>query len=146
MQKDDRLIFLLSKAQHKLATFFKKTLAEKDVKITGVQTGILFLLKRRAMSMTELSRELSIDNSAITGLVDRLERSGFARRKVNPTDRRTYLISITKDGLQEIERAKVIVHEVNAEIKAGFTEEEIEVFKRVLNSMLTKFESSSVLN
>jgi DNA-binding MarR family transcriptional regulator len=146
MLHDDRLIFLLSKAQHKLATYLKKTLAEQQVKITGVQTGILFLLKRKACTMTELSKELSIDNSAITGMVDRLERSGFATREFNPSDRRTYLISITPLGLEEIEKAKDVVHAVNDKIKNGFTEEEIEVFKKVLNSFFTKFDNASILN
>ncbi len=146
MPKDDRLIFLLSKAQHKLATYLKKTLADKGIKVTGVQTGILFLLKHKSQTMTELSKELSIDNSAITGLVDRLERSGFARREMNPSDRRTFLISITDLGLAEIEKAKTIVHAVNADIKRDFSEEEVEVFKRILQSMLTKFEYPSIPN
>lgn len=143
MVRDDRLIFLLSKAQHKLATYLKKSLSDHQVKITGVQTGILFLLQCKASTMTELSRELSIDNSAITGLVDRLERAGYAKREFNPADRRTYLISITPQGLTEIEKAKGVVHAVNAEIKTGFTEEEIETFKKVLNSLLTKFDTES---
>ncbi len=146
MQQDDRLIFLLSKAQHKLATYLKKTLSDKGIKVTGVQTGILFLLKHKASTMTELSRELLIDSSAITGLVDRLERSGFVRREINSADRRTYLITITEKGLQEIEKAKIIVHEVNNEIKKDFTEDEVVVFKKILNSMLTKFEYPSIPN
>ncbi len=146
MYKDDRLLFLLSKAQHKLATYLKKTLADKGIKVTGVQTGILFLLKHKPRTMTELSKELSIDNSAITGLVDRLERSGFVRREMNPLDRRTFLISLTDPGLEEIKKAKAVVHAVNAEIKRDFTEEEVEVFKRILHSMLTKFEYSSIPN
>jgi DNA-binding MarR family transcriptional regulator len=146
MLTDDRLIFLLSKAQHKLATYLKKTLADKGIKVTGVQTGILFLLKNSSRTMTELSKELSIDNSAITGLVDRLERSGFARREINPDDRRTFLISITDLGKEEIEKAKTVVHEVNAEIKKDFSEEEVDAFKRILNAMLTRFENTSMAN
>jgi DNA-binding MarR family transcriptional regulator len=45
--------------------------------------------------MTELSLILSTDNSAITGLVDSLERSGFISRKMPLNDRRTYPICIT---------------------------------------------------
>ena len=144
MQSDDRLLFLLSKAQHKIETYLKKLFLANGIKITGVQSGILFLLKRRDHTMTELSRELSIDNSAITGLVDRLERAGFAERKANPHDRRAFLISITPQGVDEINRAKGLVKEVNEQIKEGFDEQEIEVFKSVVNSFFIKFNADSI--
>jgi len=139
MPQDDRLIYLLTRAQHTLMTYLKKELSAQGTTLTPVQAGILFLLRKKAHSMTELSRTLSIDNSAITGLVDRLEKSGLARRTPAPNDRRTYLIRISEKGQTEIDRAYVTIKRVNAEIKSGFSEKEIEAFKEVLNSLLEKF-------
>jgi DNA-binding MarR family transcriptional regulator len=144
MQKDDRLIYLISHAQHGLMTYLKKELQTEGIKITPVQAGILFLLRKNAHTMTELSRALSIDNSAITGLVDRLEKSSLAERTANPNDRRTYLIRITDNGKKEIDRAHIIVKKVNEEIKSGFSEDEMETFKKVLNSLLEKFTKERV--
>ena len=144
MQKDDRLIYLISRAQHGLMTHLKKALNAEGVEITPVQAGILFLLRKNALTMTELSRTLSIDNSAITGLVDRLEKSSLAKRTANPNDRRTYLIRITDKGKNEIDRAYVIIKKVNEEIKSGFSEDEVETFKKVLNSLLEKFAKERV--
>ena len=144
MQKDDRLIYLISRAQHGLMTHLKKALNDEGVEITPVQAGILFLLRKNALTMTELSRTLSIDNSAITGLVDRLEKSSLAKRTANPSDRRTYLIRITDKGKNEIDRAYVIIKKVNKEIKSGFSEDEVEAFKKVLNSLLEKFTKERV--
>lgn len=89
--------------------------------------------------MTELSQLLSIDNSTITGLIDRLEKSGFVSRKVSPTDRRIFHIYLTTQGMKEINRAKTVIRRVNEEIKTGFSEQEIESFKKVLNSFFEKF-------
>lgn len=140
MLMDDRLIFLLFKAQNKLQNYIRNQLATAGVRISVVQAGILFLLKQKdGRTMTELSQVLSTDNSAITGLVDRLERSGFISRKMPLNDRRTYLISITPDGLEEINKARVIIRRVNEEIKEGFSVEEIESFKKVLNGIFEKF-------
>ena len=144
MQKNDRLIYLISRAQHGLMTYLKKALNDEGVEITPVQAGILFLLRKNALTMTELSRTLSIDNSAITGLVDRLEKSSLAKRTANPNDRRTYLIRITDKGKNEIDRAYVIIKKVNEEIKSGFSEDEVETFKKVLNSLLEKFTKERV--
>ena len=139
MPQDDRLIYLITRAQHSLMTYLKKELSAQGAAITPVQAGILFLLRKGAHTMTELSRTLSIDNSAITGLVDRLEKAGLAKRTPAPHDRRTYLIRITEKGSAEIDRAYVTIKRVNDEIKAGFSEKEVETFKKVLNNLLENF-------
>ena len=43
----------------------------------------------------DLARELRLTTGAITGLVDRLERAGFARRADDPNDRRRVRITAT---------------------------------------------------
>jgi DNA-binding MarR family transcriptional regulator len=139
MPSDDRLIYLITRAQHNLMTHLKHELNAKGNTITPAQAGILFLLRKNDHTMTALSRILSIDNSAITGLVDRLEKSGLAKRTTNPDDRRTFLIRITEKGKHEIDRAYVTIKRVNDEIKSGFSKGEIETFKKVLNSLLEKF-------
>lgn len=89
--------------------------------------------------MTELSQVLSIDNSTITGLIDRLEKSGFVSRNAGRSDRRMFRIYITPQGIEESNRAKTVIKRVNEEIKSGFSQEDIEIFKRILKSFLEKF-------
>ena len=140
MPTDDRLIHLVFTAQQKLRTYLKNALDMEAIRVTPAQTGILFLLKRKdGQSMTELSQLLSTDNSTITGLIDRLEKSGFVSRKVSPTDRRVFHIYLTPHGIKEINKAKTVIRRVNEEIKTGFSEQEIESFKKVLNSFFEKF-------
>jgi len=139
MQKDDRLIYLIARAQHRLKIFLKKEFTAQALNITPVQTGILFLLKKESLTMTELSQVLSIDNSAVTGLVDRLEKSGLAERRMKSNDRRTFLIQITDQGTKEINRAYNIIATVNEKIMEGFTEQEVDTFKKVLSSFFEKF-------
>jgi DNA-binding MarR family transcriptional regulator len=43
----------------------------------------------------ELAEELHLTSGAITGLIDRLERAGFARRVSDPNDRRRVLVAAT---------------------------------------------------
>ncbi len=140
MTMDNRMIYLISRAQHCLMLYLKNEFQASGIKkITPVQTGILFLLKKKSYTMTELSQTLAIDNSAVTGMVDRLEKSGLAVRKANPNDRRAFLISITHEGIREVSKAHGIVQKVNDEITDGFTESEVETFKNVLNSFFEKF-------
>jgi DNA-binding MarR family transcriptional regulator len=46
----------------------------------------------------ELSTRLGYDPSAIVGLVDDLEKLGFAERRPAPDDRRSRIVVLTADG------------------------------------------------
>lgn len=140
MVTDDRLIFLVFSAQQKLRMHLNQALAASGIRVTAAQAGILFLLRQRdGRTMSELSQILGIDNSTMTGLTDRLEKAGFLRRLPSPGDRRASHIHITPQGQEEAQRAKTLVRRVNEDIKAGFSEHEIAVFKRVLNGFFEKF-------
>ena len=140
MSDDDRLIYMIFTAQQKLRTYLKNALTAEGVKVPPAQAGILFLLKDRdGQTMSELSQVLSIDNSTITGLVDRLQKSGFVNRMASSKDRRISRIHVTPQGVEEIDRAKSVINKVNEEIKSGFSQQEMDTFKRVLNSFFKKF-------
>ena len=139
MKTDDRLIYLLFMAQQKLRIYINNALLEGGIKTTLSQTGILFLLRQEdGQSMTQLSNALDIDNSTLTGFIDRMERSGYVVRSPGDSDRRAFRISITPQGLEESNRAGPLIRKINEEIKSGFSQEEIETFKRVLRGLLEK--------
>jgi DNA-binding MarR family transcriptional regulator len=142
MPPDDRLIYLLFTAQQKLRTYLKKMMIKENVRVTTAQAGILFLLKQKdGRTMSELSQILSIDNSTITGLVDRLEKTGLVRRDASPHDRRASHVFINPQGIEEVDKAKRVIRMVNQEIKNGFSAEELESFNRILRSFFHKFDS-----
>jgi DNA-binding MarR family transcriptional regulator len=140
MPTDDRLIYLVFTAQQKLKTYLNNTLSSEGVTVTPAQAAILFMLREKdGQSMSELSQVLSMDNSTVTGLVDRLQRSGLVTRRANPDDRRISLIRITPQGVEEIKKAKPVITRVNERIKSGLSEQEIHTFKCILNSFFEKF-------
>jgi len=51
-------------------------------------------------SQIELSRQLIMHRSNVTGLVDRLEARGLLQRHPNPTDRRAFNVVITAAGIK----------------------------------------------
>ena len=52
------------------------------------------------LSQTDLSRELIMHRSNLTGLVDRLEKRGLAARHDVAADRRAYRVVLTRAGLR----------------------------------------------
>src|SRR6185436_6595391 len=50
------------------------------------------------LSQRELSDELVVDRSNVTGLVDRMEKAGWVRRADDEADRRIYRVRLTAEG------------------------------------------------
>ncbi len=50
------------------------------------------------LSQRALSDYLVVDRSNITGLLDRMEKSGWVQRADHPSDRRVYLVTLTAAG------------------------------------------------
>ncbi|MEW6114158.1 MAG: MarR family transcriptional regulator [Thermodesulfobacteriota bacterium] len=140
MSTDDKLIFLLTVVQQGVKNYVNKALSAAGVRITLAQSGVLFLLEQQdRRMMSEIGKILGIENSAMTGLIDRLEKSGYVTRMTDPGDRRALLICVTPAGLEEAHRAKAIIRRVNEEIKSGYSEHQVEVFSRVLDGLSKKF-------
>jgi DNA-binding MarR family transcriptional regulator len=140
MDFHDRHLYLIFTAQHLLKNYLIKTLKEEGIRITPAHTTILFLLEEDSpQTMTDLSQALHIDNSTVTGLIDRLEKSGFVRRTDHTSDRRKWSVSISSDGLGEIARARTVIRRINKEIESGFSKEDLAVLHRILGSYIEKF-------
>jgi DNA-binding MarR family transcriptional regulator len=65
------------------------------------QFNVLNLLRLNpsGLSQTELSRELIMHRSNVTGLLDRLERRGLVARRDVASDRRAYNVVLTSAGI-----------------------------------------------
>jgi MarR family transcriptional regulator, organic hydroperoxide resistance regulator len=70
--------------------------ATRGTGLTMPQVSTLSVLfDRGPVSLKDLSRELGLSHSTVSGIGDRLELQGLARRSVDPTDRRVSLIEVT---------------------------------------------------
>ena len=68
-------------------------------RITFSQYSVLLALSRNGpMQMNKLSEHMLVAPANVTGLVDRMERKGFVRRRRDERDRRLYVIEETAKG------------------------------------------------
>jgi len=140
MQVEDRLIFLISKVYQKLITKLQKSFSESGIDVTPIQVMLLFFLQQNeGLSLTQISQGLMLENPTVTGLIDRLEKSGHVKRSDHPNDRRVYLIHLTEKGNKVAKKALPIVKKLNEQIKEGYSKDEIEDFKKVLIGAFNKF-------
>jgi DNA-binding MarR family transcriptional regulator len=85
-----------------LGVLFSDSVARK-LGIAGSDLECLDLLSMRGpLTAGELARATGLTSGAITALLDRLERAGFATRQPDPHDRRKVRVAIVPDGLLRI--------------------------------------------
>ena len=71
----------------------------KQYGLTGPQSLVLrLLIKNGALSSADLSRQMYVTPSNITGIIDRLEKKGLVERIRKQGDRRIALITLTPAG------------------------------------------------
>lgn len=94
-------------------TFSKKAMGQllknSGLKITVEQMGILNqLIINDSLSMNDLAQKTFTDNSAITRIIDNLQKYGMVERKSKDSDRRIKLIHITEKGNETVLKANEI--------------------------------------
>jgi DNA-binding MarR family transcriptional regulator len=72
-----------------------------------------------------LAELTGLTTGAITGLVDRLERAGYARRERDPRDRRRVIIRTIPERLREIAPLYESMARATAELLARYGDEEL---------------------
>lgn len=95
---NDFLYFKLGTAWKKVQKYYnKKSIKKYGISIT--QAYLLFcLLDSDGMNIKTLAEKLSIDSSAVTGLIDRMEKEKLVMRRVAQADRRSFTIHLTDKG------------------------------------------------
>ncbi len=66
--------------------------------LTPVQAKLLCILVDGPRGMAELAHCFGVEKAALTGLVDRVERRGLAKRTPVPDDRRALHVTLTDAG------------------------------------------------
>lgn len=135
----DSVCILLAKAEQKHFQFTKRLLDEKGLGITPGQLIVLYTLyKKDGLSITDLGKRSFLDNSTLTGLIDRMERLHLLSRVDVPGDRRAFSIFLTPEALAIREEATQIMESVANTMLAGCSAAEIKSFQKVLHNIFNK--------
>ena len=84
------------------------------------------------MTVAAVGRAVQLSSPTITGIVDRLERGGYAERVRDTVDRRRVFVRLTAEGA---ERAKQLPHPLNHGFKGRFGQLPLEQRSAMLASL-----------
>ena len=122
-QPEESVLYFLRKALVRLGHVVNREMAMEES--TLPQWLPLFKVsKGEASTVADLARQCCIDVSAMTRLLDRLEKKDLVRRQRCATDRRVVRIAITPEGRAVAGRVPEVLCAVYNRALAGFTAEE----------------------
>jgi DNA-binding MarR family transcriptional regulator len=77
------------------------------------------------LSAGALAEATRLTTGAITGVIDRLERAGFARREPEPNDRRKVLVRATPQAAARTAPVFAPIAQASAGVLAGYSDAEL---------------------
>ncbi len=113
----------------------------KAYDITTEQWVALCRLREQdGLSQKELADRIDKDQPNLTRILDKLEQKGLIRRADNANDRRAFFIYLTPAGEALMEKLIPIAERVSIDATDGFTQEESELLKNLLNRIRRNLE------
>ena len=124
----------LHKAERQISVWFEERLA--GMGISSPEGHLLSYLSGYAPSpIAELVRVFGFRHSTMTSLLDRLETRGLVARSVNPEDRRSFVVRLTRKGKSAARKVRKLVDEIEREIDSRASDLDLEGFRGVMKAV-----------
>lgn len=127
--------YCLVRSAYKLRAMMDEALTELE--LIAPMLGIMRVLRESGpISQIELGRAIGIDKASMVKVIDHLQKLGLAKRAEGAPDRRVKLVSLTKEGLKQLERAAKIREKVEKAFLAPLSAAEQKVLREALPKLL----------
>ena len=135
---------LAGRAMSAATVMFHTTVAERQG-LSATEEKALDLLERFGpLTAGELAKRSGLAPASVTGLVNRLEGKGFARRIAHPSDRRSILVEIDAERVYA-GMAPLFADWVGSleELYAGYTDQQLELILHFLNEVARRQQAAT---
>ncbi len=129
---DRRLFFLFNRAHTQLAKFADYHLAGSSGVSTSQAAVLTYLGYHDGCRLSDLANGVGRNNSAITGLVSRMEKLRLVSRK-KTLDGRSRAVYLTDEGWRLREIVREDFRSFNEKLTRGLTESEVDAVIKFLN-------------
>lgn len=125
----------LSRKMEKVFSQFGLNTSSFDVLATLRRAGDPYTL-----SPGEMLSTLMVTSGTMTNRIDQLEKAGWVIRKVNPEDGRSFLVSLTPEGLELINQVIEAHAENQKRLVSGLSQQEQQKLNQLLKVFLNSLE------
>jgi DNA-binding MarR family transcriptional regulator len=128
------VIAQLEAATHRVVDHLSAELRELGL-TPGEVNALAHLRAEQPLSVADLQSVTGQRPSTLTGVIDRLERRGLARRAVNARDRRSFVLELTAEGERAAEQVREAFSALEERMLARVGERSLAGFLRVLEAL-----------
>ncbi len=101
--------------------------------LTSEQWAVLYrLCEAEGITQRALAERTEKDPTNVTRILDQLERKGLVRREPNREDRRSFMLTATRQGRELAAELAPIERQIAGELVAGLEPEQLEAFRAVM--------------
>ncbi|MBL4243637.1 MarR family transcriptional regulator [Vibrio fluvialis] len=91
------------------------------------------------ISQKDLAASVGMEGSTLVRLLDTLEQKGQIERQADSHDRRAKRIYLTDGGREQVSALRAELLQIETEMLADVSDEQIDVMLEVLDGLITKF-------
>jgi DNA-binding MarR family transcriptional regulator len=125
----------LERAVHAVAVHFER--AAGDLGVTQAEAHVLAQLHRHgAQTVGELQRGFGHKRSTLTNVLDRLDLRGLIERRLNPHDRRSFIVMTTRDGARPARHVAQMLDRLEREVRREVSARDLEGVRAVADALV----------
>jgi DNA-binding MarR family transcriptional regulator len=119
------MIATIERSTHLIASYLERSLP--GLPVTQAEAHVLAQLERHGPTpLGELHREFGHKRSTLTSVIDRLENRAWVRREINPADRRSFVIRLTRRGRAPARGVTEALDRLEAEVHGAVSRRDLQ--------------------
>jgi DNA-binding MarR family transcriptional regulator len=130
------MLATFERSAHLIGVYLER--AAGELGITQAEAHVLAQLARHGPTpIATLHREFGHKRSTLTNILDRLEQRKLVRRKLNPDDRRSFLISLTASGERAASRVTAVLDGLERDVRSAVSDRDVRGLDAVARALAT---------
>ncbi len=133
--------YLLDRTSRRIKQFATQRFKEANFDITVDQWHILKHLDiNNDKNQSDLAELTGKDHPTLTRIIDLLCKKNLTQRKQHPTDRRSFLVTLTANGEEKMKQWTPIVTNIRMKAWENLSEKDYNDLKRILDTIYQTLE------
>lgn len=95
----------------------------------------LYEQQEKEVYQKDIEKRFGIGRSSVTNIIQLMEKKGYLQREAVTHDARLKKLVLTEKGIKHHNRMENLVDHISVETAKGITDEELDVFFRVMNKL-----------
>lgn len=137
-----RLYSLLQHATHRLKKSADQTLVEAAGLTTAQAAVLVSISVAKRATQKEVADMLHLNETAMTGMVARLQNSGLVEKKRSKDDGRAWQLALTTKGRKALENTREPFSQINKKLDEALGKSATQKFAHQLMAIADAFERS----